>query len=83
MSKEYALCPHCQRSNPIEDPDLFEQTCIFCGKPFMIPNEKETQLISKPVKDQKNRIPEEVQPNQLEDVNQTKPVNRNRSSPLR
>lgn len=49
----------------------------------MIPQEKETKLVSDPVKNQKNRIPEEVQTDQLEDVNQTKPVNRNKTSPLR
>jgi len=49
----------------------------------MIPQEKETKIISEPIEDQRNRKPEEVQPNQLEDVNQTKPVNRNKTNPLR
>lgn len=83
MSTNYVLCQHCNKSNPVEDPKRLEQTCIFCGQPFMIPQEKETKLVSEPVKDQKNRIPEEGQTDQLEDVNQTKPVNRNKTSPLR
>ena len=83
MTTEYVLCQHCHKSNPVEDPTQLEQTCIFCGQPFMIPPKKETKLVSDPVTDQKNRIPEEVKPNQLEDVNQTKPVNRNKTSPLR
>ena len=83
MSTIYKLCPHCHNSNPIEDPESFEQNCVFCGQPFMIPQEKETKIISEPIEDQRNRKPEEVQPNQLEDVNQTKPVNRNKTNPLR
>jgi hypothetical protein len=83
MSTKYVLCQHCHKSNPVEDSTRLEQTCIFCGQPFTIPQEKDTKLVSDPVRDQNNRIPEEVEPNQLEDVNQTKPVNRNKTSPLR
>jgi len=48
----------------------------------MISQEKETKLVSEPVKDQKNRITKDVQPNQLDDVNQIEPENRNKTKPL-
>jgi hypothetical protein len=83
MSTKYVLCQHCKKSNPIEDPDRFEQNCIFCGRPFIIPKKKVTQLVSEPIEDQRKMIPDTVQPNQLEDVNQTKPVNKNKTQPLR
>ena len=83
MTTKYVLCQHCNKSNPVEDPTNIEQNCIFCGQPFMISQEKETKLVSEPVNDQKNRITEEVQPNQLDDVNQIEPVNRNKTKPLR
>ena len=83
MSTQYAICSHCHKSNPIEKPDSYEQNCIFCGQPFLIPKKKTTQLISNPVENQRNRVPDDVQQNQLEDVNQTKPVNKNQTEPLR
>jgi hypothetical protein len=75
------LCKHCNKSNPIRDLDRFEQTCIFCGQPFIVSRKKETKLVSKPVGDNNNRIPEEPPINQLEDVNQTKPISRNKLVP--
>ncbi len=82
MSTKYAICPHCNKSNPVENPDKYEQNCIFCSQPFMIPKEKETHLISKPVDNQRNRIVEEGQPNQLESESQTKPINKNQTKPM-
>jgi hypothetical protein len=83
MSTEYVICSHCKKSNPVKVSPGNEQTCIFCGQPFMVLKEKETQLLSDPVKRSRNRIPEEAPREQLEDVNQTKPVNKNKTQPLR
>jgi len=82
MSTKYVLCPHCHKSNPVEDTTRFEQNCIFCGQPFIVPQEKETQLVSKKVGNQRNRVLEEGQPNQLESETKTKPINKNQTKPL-
>ncbi|MCW4011713.1 MAG: hypothetical protein NWF07_01845 [Candidatus Bathyarchaeota archaeon] len=82
MSTKYVLCSHCHKSNPVEDTNRFEQNCIFCGQPFMVPQEKETQLVSKKVDNQRNREHEEGQPNQIESAGKTKPINKNQTKPL-
>jgi hypothetical protein len=70
----YAFCPKCNKSNPIENIQLKEQTCIFCGQPFNIPDESSTQLITETQKSSNiNMIPETTQVKEPKDRNMTKP----------
>jgi hypothetical protein len=55
MSKEYAICPNCKKSNLVIEPRRNEQICVFCGQLFIILNKKETKLISEPKNNQRNR----------------------------
>jgi len=57
-------------------------TTKYGSQPFMIPQEKETQLVSKQVDNQRNRVLEEGQPNQLESESKAKPINKNQTKPL-
>lgn len=70
----YAYCPNCNKSNPIEHIKLKEQTCIFCGQPFTIPDESGTQLITEAQKPSNiNKIPETTPVNEPHNRNMTKP----------
>lgn len=70
----YAYCPNCNKSNPIEHINLKEQTCIFCGQPFTIPDESDTQLITEAQKPSNiNKIPETTPAKKPHDRNMTKP----------
>jgi hypothetical protein len=83
VSQEYASCPKCNKSNPIIEPTMEEQTCVFCGKPFIISHKKETKLLSEPESIQNKMIRVIPEQRDLQDVNQTKPVNKNKRKPLR
>ena len=70
----YALCPNCNKSNPIENTQLKEQTCIFCGQPFTIPDESNTQLITEAQKPSNiNKIPKTMPVKEPRNRNMTKP----------
>ena len=70
----YARCPNCDKSNPIEQTQLREQTCIFCGQPFIISDESDTQLVSEAQKPSNiNRIPKTKPMREPVDRNLTKP----------
>ena len=73
-TSSYARCPNCNKSNPIENIQLKEQTCIFCGQPFTIPDESVTQLITEVQKTSNiNRIPKTKPVKEPMDRNMTKP----------
>ena len=70
----YAYCPNCNKSNPIENTELKEQNCIFCGQPFTISDETDTQLITETQKPSNiNKIPETLPVKEPKDRNMTKP----------
>ena len=83
MSMKYVLCSHCRRPNPLKNSVRKEQTCIFCGRPFMVSEKKETRLVSDPIKPRLNRVPKRQEDNELEDVNLSKPMDKDAQSSLR
>jgi hypothetical protein len=83
MPRKYASCPKCNKSNPVSEPRREEQTCIFCGQPFMISRKQETKLLSEPENVQNKMIRAVPDRKDLVDINQTKPVNKNKRKPLR
>lgn len=83
MTVKYAFCGKCNRSNPIEDPNKKEQTCIFCGQPFIISDEKDTQLITDSVKARSNRIPRALEQEEPIEVNLTKPMDKDNQKTLK
>jgi hypothetical protein len=83
MPKAYTTCPYCNKSNQIIEHKREEQNCVFCGQPFMISHKKETKLLSEPESIQKRTMRETPEQREPIDVNQTKPINKNKRKPLR
>jgi len=86
-SMEYVRCPNpaCSRSNPVKEMDRDkEYTCIFCGRPFTIPETSETKQVNGEELNQgETYTPDTMPVREPIDRNQRKPVNRNKRKPLR